>query len=434
MLPTKRLMSLYLLLTVPILIAAYFGFGWRAFFILNLLLFILSLIDWWLLPRREQLSVWRRVNSEVERDQPLQVILQLKNESSFPTRFQLMDELPPSFGKNSILTGQISSNGTRELSYEALPASRGDFYLNLVFLRFQSVLGLWEKQMSFETPNKISVIPDMTAVRGQLASLQALLLHEGSKVRKSRIGGGEFAQIRNYVVGDDPRKINWRQTGKQAELMTNVYEPEHGKYITLLIDCGRTMGIELTKVNRLERAIEAALTVAAVALRQGDYVSVMVFSNQVRAFVPAGKGMAHLQTIIKAVYNIHVDSYESNYLKAFDYMERVQKRRSFMLLFSDLDPFLFEETSLFSIQRVRRRHLFLLLGLSDPMVAQWIKAEPIDTRTIMVKSAAQREVLRKSREIKRWNRLGLEMLEVPEEHLASKAVSRYIEIMNRGLL
>jgi uncharacterized protein (DUF58 family) len=213
-----------------------------------------------------------------------------------------------------------------------------------------------------------------------------------------------------------------------------VYQPEHGKYITILIDCGRPMGVELTKVNRLERSMEAALTVAAVALRQGDYVSVIAFSNKVMAYIPAGKGMAHLQTIIQSIYAIQADSNESNYIQVFDYLERVQKRRSFILLFSDLSPFLFEETSLFSIQRVKRRHIFLLLGLADPMVNKWIKEEPVDTRTIMIKSAAQREVLRKNIEMKRMHRLGIEMMEVPEEHLATKAVSQYIDIINRGQL
>lgn len=433
-LPTKRLMGLFLILLLPIAILSYWDFGWRAFFVLNSLLFVLSFLELFILPRRNQIHIHRVVSAEVERGQGFKVQLQLKNQSQTGLRFRLIDELPLSFEKPFPISGVIAGGQTATISYETTPQLRGDYHFNTVYFRYQSPFRLWEKQMSIEDGNIISVIPDMSEVRGHLASLQSLLLHEGTKIRKSRIGGGEFAQIRNYVIGDDPRKINWRQTGKQAELMTNVYEPEHGKYITILIDCGRTMGIELTKVNRLERSMEAALTLAAVALRQGDYVAVMMFSNQVKAYVPAGKGMSHLQTIIKAIYAIQADTYESNYLKAFDYLERVQKRRSFILLFSDLDPFLFEETSLFSVQRVRKRHLFLLLGIADPMVSKWIKEEPIDTRTIMIKSAAQREVLRKSKEMKRWNRLGLEMLEVPEEQLATKAVSRYIDIINRGLL
>lgn len=43
--------------------------------------------------------------------------------------------------------------------------------------------------------------------------------------------------------------INWRQTAKLQEVMTNEYEPEHGKYITILIDCGRMMGAELKKAT-----------------------------------------------------------------------------------------------------------------------------------------------------------------------------------------
>jgi uncharacterized protein (DUF58 family) len=427
-------MGLFLLLLIPIAIASIWDFGWRAFFILNSLLFLLSLLDFMILPRRKQILSNRMVQEEVERGEVFQVRFHLKNHSSAPIRFRLIDELPTSFVRPFPIGGEISGGQEKIISYESTPQMRGDFELSLVFFRYQSLFGLWEKQMSFEQHNKISVIPDMNEVRGHLSSLQKLLLHEGTKIRRSRIGGGEFAQIRNYVIGDDPRKINWRQTGKQAELMTNVYQPEHGKYITILIDCGRPMGVELTKVNRLERSVEAALTVAAVALRQGDYVSVIAFSNKVKAYIPAGKGMAHLQTIIQSIYAIQADSNESNYIQVFDYLERVQKRRSFIMLFSDLSPFLFEETSLFSIQRIKRRHIFLLLGLADPMVNKWIKEEPVDTRTIMIKSAAQREVLRKNKEMKRMSRLGIEMMEVPEETLATKAVSRYIDIINRGQL
>ena len=73
--------------------------------------------------------------------------------------------------------------------------------------------------------------------------------------------------------------INWRQTAKLQEVMTNEYEPEHGKYITILIDCGRMMGAELKEGNRLEKSLEAAMTVAAAALKNGDYVSVIGYGD-----------------------------------------------------------------------------------------------------------------------------------------------------------
>ena len=172
------------------------------------------------------------------------------------------------------------------------------------------------------------------------------LLYEGLKIRRQQRGAGDFAQIRNYVVGDDPRKINWRQTAKLQEVMTNEYEPEHGKYITILIDCGRMMGAELTKGNRLEKVVRSSANSDSSGLQKGDYVSVLAFSKEVKVFVPPAKGMAHLQTILQAIYNLKVDAAESNYAAVLSYLETMQKKRSLLLLFSDVRTFLHEESAL----------------------------------------------------------------------------------------
>ncbi|WP_143521177.1 DUF58 domain-containing protein, partial [Pseudomonas sp. 2995-1] len=115
---------------------------------------------------------------------------------------------------------------------------RGKYQIDRLYLRYTSNLGLWEKQKAFQLNDTVKVIPNLSSVKDYLENAQQFLLYEGDKIRKQLSGSGEFAKIRNYVVGDDPRKINWRQTAKLQEVMTNEYEPEHGKYITILIDCG----------------------------------------------------------------------------------------------------------------------------------------------------------------------------------------------------
>src|SRR5690625_1701129 len=163
-----------------------------------------------------------------------------------------------------------------------------------------SSLGLWAKQLTVPARKNVKVIPDLTEVRAYLQDAQRFLVHEGSKVKRDQVGTGEFASIRSYVIGDDPRLINWHQTAKLQEVMTNVYEPEQGKHITILIDCGRMMGVELKEGNRLERSLEAALTVAAAALQRGDYVAVLAFSKEVHTYIPPNKGIEHLQTILRS--------------------------------------------------------------------------------------------------------------------------------------
>ena len=228
--------------------------------------------------------------------------------------------------------------------------------------------------------------------------------------------------------------INWRQTAKLQEVMTNEYEPEHGKHITILIDCGRMMGAELSKGNRLEKVLEAALTVTAAALQKGDYVSVLAFSKEVKVFVPPAKGMAHLQTILQSIYDIKVDAAESNYAAVLSFLETMQKKRSLLLLFSDVRTFLHEESALTYLQRLRRRHLFLMIGIEDMAILKRIDEEPVNVQSAMVKSIAQQQMLIKKREKIKWEKQGLIMIEAREEKLAAAAVSHYIDIMNRNLL
>ncbi len=430
--PTRRLLYLYIILAVPALAASLWGLGWPLFFALNFALVLLSIVDLWSLFRRNRFTCTRTIEAEIERGRPFEAVLQVANHSRAEIQFSLIDTLPSSFSDPFPLQGKIAAGQTLELPYSSQASVRGEYTLDRVYFRYQTGLALWQKQMVFSIPAKVRVIPDMSRARGYLATAQKQLIAEGLKAKHKRMGSGEFAQIQSYVPGDDPRKINWRQTAKLLELMTNVYEPEHGKYVTLLIDCGRIMGVELAQGNRLERAVEAALTLAAVALQQGDYVSVLAFSNEIKAYIPPGKRLTHLRTILQGIYGLQVAAAESDYAGALLYLATVQKRQGFVLMFSDLDPFLFETAPF--LQRVGRKYRFLLLGISDPMTSKWVKEESIDVRRAMIKSASQREALYKKQCIRRWARLGVQLLEVPAEQLAAEAVSHYIDIINRAVL
>lgn len=345
-----------------------------------------------------------------------------------------MDGLPQSFDRPFPLIGNVPKESTIQIKYETTAFVRGLFKIEKLYVRYSSPFGLWEKQRTVNLKDSMSVIPDLTETKQYLENAQQFLQYEGLKIRKQRSGVGEFSKIRSYVVGDDPRKINWRQTAKLQEVMTNEYEPEHGKYITILIDCGRMMGAELKKVNRLERSLEAALTVIAAALHKGDYVSVLAFSKDIKVFVPPAKGMAHLQTILHAIYNLKVDAAESNYAAVLQYLDSVQKKRSLLLLFSDVRTFLHEETALAYLKRLRKRHLFFMIGVEDQTLLKRVIIEPTTVQAAMVKSIAQQQILFKKREKNKWEKQGLQMIEAREEKLAVAAVSHYIDVMNQNLL
>jgi uncharacterized protein (DUF58 family) len=405
---------------------------WLIFLACNVFFILLSLLDLALLPKRSMVRCSRSVTEEQERDKSFEVTLSLENKGRMPIHLSLIDELPAVFFRPFPLNGVLPAETATQWSYTTKVTQRGAYELNSLYLRYHSRWRLWEKEMVVSCPQSLKVVPNLDQVRGHLTQAQHALSEYGAFTKLTTVGSGEFSQIRAYIFGDDPRKINWHQTAKTTELMTNVYLPEHGKQISILIDCGRVMGVELKQVNRLEKALEAALTVAALALRWGDYVSVTVFSNTIQAYVPPGNRFSHLRTIIDGVYAVRNVAAESSYEQVLNYIESVQKRQSLILMFSDLDPFLLNDTSLQYALNMRRKHLFLLLGLQNPALNQWSETVPTDTKDAMLKTVSQKALLTRKERMKYWTKRGVNMVEVEQEHLAGVAVDYYIQAINRG--
>lgn len=433
-LPSKRLLIIFIGLLLILLLLSVWGISWQYVIFINIVIFLASFLDFLFIPRKKEIQFRRNIPEELERGLDYTVTIEINNLSDHAIAFSLVDGIPQTFSRPFPLKGSVKAGSETQISYETIAPVRGKYEINHLYFRYRSFLGLWEKQMLVDLKKTVKVIPDLTDTKSFLGDAQKFLLYEGAKIRKYHSGMGDFAQIRNYVIGDDPRKINWRQTAKLHTLMTNEYEPEHGKYITILIDCGRMMGAELVKGNRLERALEAAMTVAAAALKKGDYVAVLAFSKEVKVFVPHAKGMEHLQTILKSIYDLKVDAVEANYGAVFSFLDTMQKKRSLLLLFSDVRTFLHEENTLLYLQRLRRRHLFLMIGIEDKTLLEKVKEIPINAENTVIKSIAQQQMLFKKREKNKWERLGLQMVEAQEENLATAAVSHYIDIMNRHLL
>ena len=433
-LPSRKFLIIYLLLSVALLLLSLTDISWVFLISVNVLFILVSFFDLFFLPKRSEIQAIRRVTDEMERGLCYQMEIEFKNTSPYPCTFRIIDDLPQSFQQNFPIHGAAEANSRSRMTYETTATVRGKYELQKLYIRYAGKFGLWEKQMAVEQSDTVKVIPDLSETRRYLENAQSFLLYEGAKIRKSRSGAGEFSRIRNYVVGDDPRKINWRQTAKLQEVMTNEYEPEHGKYITILIDCGRMMGAELKKGNRLEKTLEASITVAAAALKNGDYVGVLAFSNDIKVFIPPAKGMDQLQRILQGIYNLQADAKESNYTGVMSYLQTVQKKRSLILLFSDIHTFLHEESTLHYVKRLRQKHLFLMIGIEDEALRKETKQQPETVQLAMRKSIAQQQLQVKRLEKAKWEARGLVMIEAKEERLATEAVSQVIHWMNLGLL
>lgn len=411
--------------------------GSLVFWAWNATLALFSVLDVLSQPPLRRISAVRTAPEQVDlgRTFPVKVTLRVEGDR-LPRGGRIVDDLPDTFAQPPERQWALTFDeaGRAEASYETSAKERGRCTLRTVFVRVHGSFGLWQRQAHVPCEQDIRVLPDLSGVRGMLASMQRSLILEGKRVYRRSMSGTDFQGIRDYTPDDDPRAINWSATARTLTTKVNLYQPERGKIVTLLIDCGRLMGVELEGQTKLDRSLEAALTLAAVALQRGDQVAALTFSGRLSAYVPPGKGMPHLQTIIDAVYDVKSDAAESNYAQALSHLARVQKKRSLLVLFTDMENALFESELAPYLIRLRRTHPVLMLCLQDPVLYEWSRISVERVKDAYVKGTAYKFMEDRRRFTAKMAALGIEVLDVSANELALAAVNTYLEMKSRDAL
>jgi uncharacterized protein (DUF58 family) len=452
--PTRRFILLLLVGAALTLLGFALQLGSYVFWTYNALLLVFSIIDIMLLPRRREWSVQRQLPSRVDVNESFEVRLELSLAKPYTVRLEISDDLPLTFSgapeqrkdkpnpdvlgddylTSRSLTGGIMSGVSAAFSYSTKAYERGLYRFAHVFLRYSGGFGLWKKQLRFDQAGEIEVYPDLSGVRGVLGSLQDALILEGNRLYKKQRSGSDFHYIRDFAQGDDLRHINWKASARTAKLMTNLFQPEKGKILTLVLDCGRMMGIELEGQVKLDRTLGAALTLAAVALKQGDQVALLAYSTRVKVYVPPGKGLTHLQDLTRAVYDLKSDFVESSYSTALSHLIGFQKKRSLIVLFSDMESFLQSQELLPYISRLRKSNHLLLLSLQDPLLHEWGRVKAENSRTAFIQSLAHKFATDRNDYVHKMAGMSIPVLDVPADQLTLSAVNAYLDLKARDAL
>jgi len=151
--------------------------------------------------------------------------------------------------------------------------------------------------------------------------------------------GTNFASLREYVVGDDPRRIDWKATARRHKLITREYTVEQGQTVLVAVDAGRMMTQLAGALSRFEHALHSAMLLADVAGDSGDHVGAIVFDDQIRAFVPAARGRPSVQRLRDAFVPVRATMAEPDYAAAFRTLAARHRKRSLIVLYTDVvDP------------------------------------------------------------------------------------------------
>jgi uncharacterized protein (DUF58 family) len=216
------------------------------------------------------------------------------------------------------------------------------------------------------------------------------------------------------------------------------FQDDRDQSVVFLLDCGRRMRADErsgTSGSHFDQALNAAMLLAYVALKDGDAVGALTFghdASEQRHFAPA-KGIAALNTLVARLHDIEPSPSHSDYLAAArDLMLRVRRRSLIVVLtnFRDEDCEELED----ALRLMRTRHLVLLASLREGVVAE-IAAQPLDAPGAIVDVAAahwfQNARAEAFRRLAGKNQL---LVDTEPDKLAAALVNRYHAVKRARLL
>ena len=360
----------------------------------------------------------------------------IRNPAGRSVRVAIADQLAPSLqAVTRRLRGVVPSGARLQGVTSIRPRRRGRFDVRSLVVRVDGPLGLGARQRTLAIPAVLRVHPAFPSrEEAELRLTRARVLEVGLRSAKGRGGGTEFDQLREYGVDDEVRRIDWSATARTGKAMVRTYRAERNQSVLLLLDNGRVMAGQVAEVPRVEHAMDAVLCLTTVATRLGDRCGLMVFDREVRSVLPARAGRDQVGRVADAMYDLDPVLAESDYRGAFAHALARFRRRSLIVVFTDLVEQAVGESLLPALPLLVRHHVVLIAAVRDPDVVRWAGAAADEPADAYRSAAATLSLAERDRAIARLRTLGAVVIDAPPGQLAPRLADAYLDLKARGRL
>ncbi|WP_299365747.1 DUF58 domain-containing protein [Winogradskyella sp.] len=433
----KQLYIYLAMASICFLLSYWFDVLYAIAWIITTLVVVLLFIDLLMLYGSKQAIMARRLlpdkfsNSD---NNPVPITITCNY--NFKTYLDIIDELPVQFQKRDFsYTTSLSPNETHTFEYIVRPVDRGEYYFGHLNIFVSSMFKIIKRKFQFQNEQMVMVYPSIIQMQKYdfLAISNSLTQIGLKKIR--RIGHtSEFEQIKEYVLGDDFRTVNWKATAKHAELMVNQYQDEKSQPIYSIIDTGRVMKMPFNGLKLLDYAINSALAFSNVALKKHDKVGVLSFSKKIETFLPALHKLTYLNRILEALYNIDTQFTDSDFGLLYAQLKRKVTHRSLLLLYTNFEHLSALKRQMPYLQAISKKHMLVVVLFENTELDTIIKENTEDLQSIYHKTIAEKFAFEKRMMVKELQKHGIQSILTAPENLTINAINKYIEIKARGLL
>jgi uncharacterized protein (DUF58 family) len=336
-----------------------------------LLVVLVALGDAIAAPSPRRLVVSRTVPGSVRLSGTATCALVLRSTSTRRSRLLVRDAWVPSAGATGNRHRLVLPAGeARRLTTPLRPVRRGDLEAAGVAVRSYGPLGLAARQSDLDAPARLRVLPEFTSRRHLPSRLARLREMDGRSAVQVRGEGTEFDSLRQYVIGDDVRSIDWRATARRSEVVVRTWRPERDRRVLIVLDTGRTSAVRAGSGTRLDAGIEAALLLAALASHAGDRVELVAFDRALRARVAGVAGARLLPVVADALSDVEPSLLETDWPGVVALTSEQLSQRALVVLVTALDPAAVTAGLLPVAGQLTSRHTVVLASVSPEPEAE----------------------------------------------------------------
>jgi len=393
-------------------------------------------IDFSRLPMAHQLVLERSWAGPPSLSNEVEVSLNVQNLGSAPVECSVLDDAPRAMrAQPPQVELTAPARGSGSASYVVRPLERGDVRLGQAYLRYRSAAQFAERWAVADLAQTVQVYPDLEeSRRNNIYLSRARQIELERRLIRQRGVGREFESLREYQQGDEFRNICWTATARRGKHVTKLFQVERSQAVWLVMDAGRLLRARVGELSKLDLSVNAALSLAQIALYSGDRVGLLVYGRDIQQRVGLGRGMSHLRVILESLAAAREEPAEADHLRAASALMQLQKQRALIIWITDLADTSMTPEVIESASQILSKHLLLFTVIAQPDLQQLAARYPEDAREMFEVAAAQELVQRREALIGRVRTRGALALEIDPATLTAELVNQYLEVKERNLI
>jgi uncharacterized protein (DUF58 family) len=381
---------------------------------------------------------------EVCREMPLalsvgeraDICLRVRNRSEKTLVVQVADGCPVQLQPLAErLSVTLSAHEEQTIRYQVCPAERGVHSFCELHLWLRTPAGLAERSVLVDLGGEARVHPNLREIgRYQMRARRDLLRLGGARRTRVLARQGDFERLRDFVTGDDVRHLDWKATARLHRPITRIFQAERSQTLLILVDGTRLMAGRAGELTKMDYAVNAALMLAHVGLSRGDRVGVAVFDQGLRNYLPPRSGHAQFSRVLNLLFDQQATRSFPRYREAARQLVRDNRRRSLLVWITDLVDGEQGQELVSALRSLRRRHLSLVVALTDPALAELAQHVPANPRDLFAVTAATEVLSDRDALVGRLCAEGAEIVSRVPDRIGPALVEQYLDIKQRGRL